>query len=175
IAEPTQRRIKRGVPSESVAYWKYEGGRGFCVPGAPPEDGGGLPSNRRTSVSLSIAAIAGIRELDPSLYGGPRDLTRRLSDALRISRITASTMEGLPARAALLHLDWSVSPLKKGATPYRGDKCCKFAGCVLACVALSSAKRFVPWRSFPKSISTYCSGRRRLRIWLPSCPMDRRR
>ena len=35
------------VYGESVAYWKYEGGRGFCVPGAPPEDGEGLPSNRR--------------------------------------------------------------------------------------------------------------------------------
>ena len=32
---------------ESVAYWKHGGGPGFCVPGAPPEDGEGFPSNRR--------------------------------------------------------------------------------------------------------------------------------
>jgi hypothetical protein len=42
---------------ESVAYWKYEGGRGFCVPGAPPEDGEGLPSNRRNQECNKIGAI----------------------------------------------------------------------------------------------------------------------
>jgi len=43
---------------------------------------------------LSIAAIAGIRELDPSLYGGPHRLKTVCSR--KFSRITARQWKGCP-------------------------------------------------------------------------------
>jgi tripartite-type tricarboxylate transporter receptor subunit TctC len=63
---------------------------------------------------LSIAAIAGIRELDPSRFGGRSELTRRLNGALRHQPDHGSTMEGLPARAALLHSGRGRGPGQRG-------------------------------------------------------------
>src|SRR5215471_5850465 len=72
-------------------------------------------------------------------------------------------MEGLPARAALLH---SCPPQDCRKTRAWSDRLSQrekpqVAGCALVCLALSSPKRSVPWQSFPKSISTCCSERRR--------------
>ena len=58
---------------------------------------GPVIERRWSSVSLSIAEVAGIRELDPSLYGAPLRL-----GVVRLLPGHGSTMEGPPERAALL-------------------------------------------------------------------------
>src|SRR5258708_18874832 len=62
-------------------------------------DSSSTTERRCSSVSLSIAAFTGSRELDSCLYRGPGRVTSRVTVR---SPDRGSTMEGLPARAALL-------------------------------------------------------------------------